>query len=277
MEIILLVALIIFVVMVFRKWKNKKPITNNSIICFTGGLGSGKTYLGVQNTIRFYKRSVFRWKMKRLLPWTKKQPKPQLLSNIPLRYRRSFFGKRVYSDVLRVEHLLMQKKIPPNSVIFIDEVGQFLDQYSYDNKFVMVDIQEFVRFFRHYVGRKHGRLFMTDQSISNVTLQIKRRVNVIYNLNNFHRYMGFLPFGICEVHELEMVEETVNQTDGITTNKDYFFFRLPYRISKKKRVYDTYCYSKLYMTEDEKKMPEKWTSLKAEGFIELPFEKYKRK
>jgi len=277
--IIFLIIAVVFAVIVVMKFLHQKHVTNNTVICFTGGLGSGKTYNAVRFAYKFYKRqrTSYNFRFLSFLGFGSKNP-PVVYSNIPiLLQKKSFFGllgKEVYSKPLTRDHILMHKRIEENSVVLIDEIGQFASQHDWNNPFVQVELQEFIRFFRHYIN---GKLILTDQCSANICNQIRRRINIIYNLENFRRLFFFFPFFTCEVRELLSVEDNVSNVNEMSRNlkKEYFIGFLPYNFPLLRwlsfRKYDSRCYSIMYMSKKSNVPPKEWrTDLKTNYLIDIP-------
>jgi hypothetical protein len=272
MEILILLLLLPILLFVLYTFKQKK-LPNNTIVAFTGGLGSGKTLLAVRHAIQSYRKSIRQYYYERYIPILNMFPKkykekPQFYSNIPVRVGFGLWGKRM-EQVLTYEHLTLQTRIEEYSTILIDELGQFANQYEYDNPFVQQYIQEFVRFFRHYVD---GRMFITDQSSSNIVVSIRRRINQIYNLSNFSRILFFYKVNVSEIH---ITEDLLNIQDSLTPDSEqpYFFgVMLPKLLNNILRVrprYDSRCYSINYHAQYNQ-LKSIWTTYKTDYFIELP-------
>ena len=133
-----------FVVIQYIKAEKK---TRDTLACFIGTMGSGKTYLAVEQALevyskqrRRYKRTqnkIFGWFFRFLYP--DHAVEPHLFSNIPILIRRNFFNKKknVYCEILTAEHLALERRIPPNSVVLIDEISLFMNQFEFDNPSVM--------------------------------------------------------------------------------------------------------------------------------------------
>jgi hypothetical protein len=266
--ILLLLGVLFYLLLSFKQ----KQVPNNTIVAFTGGLGSGKTLLAVRHAIQSYRRSVRQYYIERWVPILNLLPKkykemPQFYSNIPVRVGWFWYGKRMARQ-LTYEHLTLQSRIEEYSTLLIDELGQFANQYEYDNPFVQQYIQEFVRFFRHYVD---GRMFITDQSSSNIVVSIRRRINQIYNLSNFRKILFFYKVNVSEIH---ITEDLLNIQDSLTPDAEqpYFFgTMLPNFLRSLLRVlprYDSRCYSINYLA------PfldfSQWVKFKTSYFIELP-------
>lgn len=267
--IILILGALFYLVISFKQ----KRVPNNTIVAFTGGLGSGKTLLAVRHAIQDYRKKMFNYYLERWLPILNLLPKkykekPQFYSNIPVRVGWFWYGKRM-ARVLTYEHLTLQTRIEEYSTILIDELGQFANQYEYDNPFVQQYIQEFIRFFRHYVD---GRMFITDQSSSNIVVSIRRRINQIYNLSNFRKILFFYKVNVSEIH---ITEDLLNIQDSLTPDQEqpYFFgTMLPNLLRKLFRVlprYDSRCYSINYHAVYPENYS-KWVKFKTDYFIELP-------
>ena len=57
MKTALIITGIVFLVWFFLSLFTSKPIPEEYLTCFIGGLGSGKTYLAVRKVVRWFKRS----------------------------------------------------------------------------------------------------------------------------------------------------------------------------------------------------------------------------
>ena len=161
-----------------------------------------------------------------------KLPKPLLYSSIPMRV-----SKKENAVVLTEKHLLLQEKIVQNSVVFIDEIGSFCSQFDYKAKNTDV-FDEFIRFYRHYT--KGGFLVCNDQCSENIVLQVRRRINTVYNLMGFRKWFGI--FYTVKVRNISVSEEikTIEEQDT-EDNMTTLFGLMPFF-----RRYDTYCYSDRY-------------------------------
>lgn len=272
--IFLLIAAILIVIVIVFVFRQKR-ITKNTIKCFTGGLGSGKTFLAVRTALRYRKIQNIIYFLS-FIPgirfFTGKRHKCEVYSNIPIIIKRRRKKKgHLYSFVLRKEHILMKERLPENACVVIDELGQFASQYDHDNPYVMEYIQEFIRFFRHYIN---GALIVTDQCSANIVVPIRRRIATIYCVSNFRRALGLLPFYFIDVQELTITDEqvsNVNQMD-IETKKEYFFGFLPYRwLSRVLKLgkYDSRCYSIMYMADKTHTAPVQWDNLKTNYIIDI--------
>jgi hypothetical protein len=270
-QTILLISVIVFGAIFVFNWLGQKKMADNTVVMFTGALGSGKSFLAVHKSIVYYKRVMFWRSIIRILFKNYMKDKPLFLSNIPVYIGKSFpiIGKPVWAEKLTWEHIILERRIPEYSVVLIDELGQFASQYDFDNAFVMSNIQEFMRFFRHYID---GRLYITDQSSSNIVVPIRRRINQIYNLSDFKRF--FIFFYKVNVQEVHIMEDLINVNETNSGEQyDYFFGFLPlklfYTLKLLTKHYDSRCYSINYKAPVSFNL-EKWLTYKTDYFIELP-------
>ena len=303
MSIILIALLVIIIIMtlavIVNLWNSKK-IPKDTVLAFTGGLGTGKTYIAVTQAEKEYRKRVLYWRLgfydevvkKRpfLLPNKKKKAEfPSLYSNIPIRFKAGLFfpkqhkdekGKHQWSRTLLYEHILLMERIEQRSVIMIDEVGQMADQYQYDNPFVMQNIQNFIRFYRHFVD---GRMFVTDQSSSNIVVAVRRRLNVIYNLHEFRRvWFWFYRVKVSPV----MISEDMLTIDAVNQTKttgdegyEFFFGWLPLKFVRflditrffMHKKYESRVYFPLYddVTFNIEQIPQ-WQAFTTRYLIDVP-------
>jgi hypothetical protein len=259
---ILIIIFIVILIFAGFKYLFQKKLPNNTVIAFTGGLGSGKTFLGVKYAIKHHKKMLLLYRLKII------KTLPEFYSNIPIRYKR-----KQWTKILDYDHLTLQSKIPEYSTIFIDELGQFASQYDFNNPFVMQYLQEFIRFYRHYTD---GKLIITDQTSSNIVVAIRRRINQIYHLSDFKRYLFF--FYYVNVEEIHITEDIVNIKNVSDDDIPYFFGYLPFKYLKfinyiispfSFKKYDSRAYSINYTANYRIGVPI-WSQYKTNYFIELP-------
>lgn len=245
---IIFIALIVVTVYVLYKSFKSYRLPNNNLICFTGTLGSGKTYLAVAHALIEYKsRRLLHaiYKRFKFISWVFPQSKypANLYSNIPIQINLSKKNP-IYSKPLTKEHLLMYKLLPEGSVVVIDEIGQFCSQWEFDNPYVMQNIQTLVRFFRHFTN---GKMFMTDQVSDNIVKPIRDRIGYIYQLNDFHRAFKILPFYEVSVVPILSLDNGMTNIEQEDITQNFFFGFLPYKWLKISH-YESRCFKKLYTT-----------------------------
>jgi hypothetical protein len=220
--------------------KHNYRITNNSVLCFTGGLGSGKTLTAVKQAIRHHNKMMDIYLIKKLFYTItgKKVDKmilqrPYIYSNIPINHKS-------YIELNRL-HLTLNAHINEGSTVLIDEVGQFASQYDWNKETVKNEFQEFVRFFRHYVN---GRLILTDQNSDNIAVGLRRRINIIYNLDDLKKILPIPYFTLVKINitPITVTEDlkTIANTDVNLLDKHYIFMLIT------KRFYESRCYRKRY-------------------------------
>lgn len=228
---VVLVALLIVIFIV-------KPyfIHYDTVICFTGGLGSGKSLISTQMAVKLLKKNRLKVKIHNLLHPRKKRPKPMLYSSIPLRISRKEWALQ-----LRPEHLILQEKLPERCVVFLDEIDSFASQFQFKEPNIIQNFDEFCRFYRHYT--KGGYLVCNTQCTDNLVLQVRRRMNTVFNLMHFKKW--FWVFYTVKVRNISISEEIKTiETEDVEDNMSTLFGFLPIFC----RRYDTYCYSGRYET-----------------------------
>lgn len=280
-QLIFLLALGAFVfacVMVIKQLIGAEKLSEDTLICFTGTMGSGKTYLAVSTALREYsklmrsyrlaKNPVFGWFYRLIYPGS--DVKPHLFSNIPILIRRNLFNRKkdVYSEVLTGDHLIMRDHIPPRSVVVIDEVSITMNQYEFNNPLIMENVSMLFRFSRQW---EIAKLILTDQSLS-IVKPVRERIAVAYMLTDFHRYM-MLPFYKVTVVPLLMVADDAANT--VQSFDRYFFGVLPYKWWQRifrSRTYDTKCFSPIYHEGWQTAAPARFDSLKTRYVIDITAE-----
>ncbi len=227
---IIMIALAIFIL-----WKilsSYRLKTYDTVVAFTGGLGSGKSFMSTDIAIKLLKRKrrEVKWK-NHFRKKGSKLPTPLLYSSIPVKISR-----KENAVILNEKHLTLQERLVEGSVCFIDEIGSFCSQYDYKAKNADL-FDEFVRFYRHYT--KGGFLVCNDQCSENIVLQVRRRLNTVYNLMGFRKFLFIYWVKVRNIsvsEEIKTIEEQDTE-DNMTTLIGF----LPLF-----RRYDTYCYSPRY-------------------------------
>lgn len=248
---IALIILIVLVIFAFKTYNRKY----DTVIAYTGGLGSGKSMLSTETAVKLLRRNRAKVTRYNLLHPKSKKEKPLLYSNIPIRIS----GKE-WAQVLTADHLLLRAKIVEKSVTYIDEVGSFANQFQFKARNMEI-FDEFVRFYRHYT--KGGYLVVNDQCSENIVLQIRRRINTVFNLMHFKAWFGIFYTVRCRnmsVSEEIKTVETQNTEDNT---------RLIFGFLQPRWRYDTWCYSERYATVPESDR-EVHTTLKTNRVLRLP-------
>jgi hypothetical protein len=290
MQILLILGVVLSIVIIYH-YLTQFKIGDSVTQAYTGGLGAGKSLSAVTRAVKYYKRTLFFRFIFRLIPLPflglgkKYMPdKPQFLSNIPIYLFKKYrlFGKKIWSEKLEWEHLIMEKRINPKSAILVDEFSTFVSQWEFDNPFVRQVLDNFFKYYRHYT--LGGRFYITEQASANVVVNLRRRLNVVYNLSNFRKFLFF--WYKVDVAEVLLVEDLVNIQDvAEADNKPFLFGFLPpaflIKLGLFAKHYDTYCYSENY-TASRSEDKDIWNRYKTTYFIELPNnaemkKKYKQK
>ena len=257
------IALAVLACYVLYKLFKSFKLPNNSIICFTGTLGTGKTYLAVAKALSAYRSQRLKhWIYKHFKPivWVLPESKypATLYSNIPVQINLSR-KKPKYSQPFTKDHLLMKENLPERCVVLVDEIGQFCSQWEFDNPYVMQNIQTLIRFFRHFTN---GKMLLTDQVSDNIVKPIRDRIGFIYQLNDFGRVFGILPFYQVDVSPILSLDNGMTNIEQEDPAAHFFFGFLPYKWMRIKH-YESRCFKKLYTqnaVRDIKKFNELYTT-----------------
>ena len=236
---LIILGIILFLLWRIFRWK----IHEDTIVCYTGGVGAGKSYMSAVTVRRAYKQQLKLWKYMKHLPGY--ELPPLVYSSIPYQYAP---GK--WATKLVEEHLLLQRRIRPLSVVYIDEIDVFANQFQYNNPCIVNtkggrengNFDEFCRLFRHYT--LGGRMVCNAQALDNLNLTIRRRLNVEVNLAGI-RVTALKPlftyYKVAFRHRTGNIEVTTDKKDVID---DYTYQRG--FIFPAFQMYDTYCYSRRY-------------------------------
>ena len=219
-----LILLICGVAVAFLLYKVLKPyfIKYDTTLLFTGGLGSGKTLNSVKHAlICLRKMRIKVWFNNKLAKIFKKRKileKPLLYSNIPIR-----INKKEISQPLTYEILTLKYRIKEYSVVLFDETPQFINQFNYNIKDVQYNLNEFIAFFRHYVG---GYLILNAQAESEIVKQMRAKLNSFYWCFNFQKFLFFF-YRVKIIHAQISENNISNSSTFLDDNIKYTYGIIP--------------------------------------------------
>jgi len=252
----------------------------DTILCFTGGLGSGKSVLSFKWLNKLIKRVTFVRLRRNIKTFIKNRfidksnrstylPRPMVYSSIPVCFRRFFWSKKEYSLQLTYNHLLLVDKLSPLAVTFIDEIGSFANQFEFKNPNILDNFNEFIRLYRHYT--LGGYLICNDQCSDNIVLEVRRRINNVMNLCKFRRII-IIPF-LLSIYWVKCRNISISEEiKAIETNNKEDNMRNVFGIMPRKWNFDTYCYSVRYDSVPYN-YEKKYNKLKTHDLLSFPKEK----
>ena len=217
-DLFIITAIVIVVLLLFY-WLKPYFLKYDNTILFTGGIGSGKSLNSVKTAVRLYKRNLLKVKFKNLIRKIKKQDLlnlPRFYSNMPVKINGKF------CDILTKDILTLNVRIPEFSIVLIDELSAVVNQYNWNIDDVKYHLNEFIQFFRHYIG---GYLIVNAQAESEIVKQVRTKLNSYFWCFNFQKFFIFYRVRIlhCQVTEnetslsSEFIEENTKRTYGILT------------------------------------------------------------
>lgn len=228
--IIIVIGFLVFVLWnVFFSVKLRLQTVN----FYSGGLGSGKTLKATDTAIKLRNKS----KIAHYLTF-KKRPIREIYSNFPIllkgkkknlkRYYKDLEkGKEVepkdygleFSKILTKEHILGIERLPERVIVVLDEASSvFPNQMRKSDE----NITYAFRWFRHFTD---GTLILADQSIGDIDIAIRRRVNIVYNFSNF-RKIPFLCYWIDvnKINYMEDVITNIHDVNNFQSSRIFGFF-----------------------------------------------------
>ena len=258
----------------------------DTITAFTGGLGTGKTFRSVEIAVKLLKRNRSLTRRYNRLHPHDPLPEPQLYSSIPLLLSRSEFAVKLMPD-----HLTLQSTIIPGSVVFIDEIDVWANQFSFGNENIIDTpskkslsqrregdsdydtglFDEEIRLFRHLFSSAacEAKLVCNSQATSNICTIVRRRMNVVYVLARFRIWFGL--FYTVRSRSIIITDEIVNTNAGLSTEDT----KLKLGLVPRFRRYDTHCYRSRYKRIPDKLPVERWEDLTTDRLMKCPIDRLK--
>ena len=197
---------------------------------------------------------------KPLLELVKPNKKPMLYSNIPIRFRTHSFGfNKEWARELSVEHIILLKEINEYSVVLIDELPQFLTQFDWNEDLVQTNVNEWITYFRHYIG---GHLIINAQSEDEIECHIRRKLNIGIWCFDFHNWFNLFYTNRMADFRISENVQTMNSSD-IEENTRIHFGLFP------RKCYDSRCYKPRYKEIYSKGKYREWKKLQTNKVLRL--------
>lgn len=161
--------------------------------------------------------------------------KPMIYSNLPIRFKSHLFGRKKEGAIkLEAPQLVCLENINEYSVILIDELPQFVNQFNWNEELIQKNVNEWITYFRHYIG---GYFITTAQSVDDVVVQIRRKLNQAVWCYDFKKWLFglFYTIRMCDVMLSDQIG-TMSTTQLEDNTKLHFGLFPP------KNTYATRCY-----------------------------------
>lgn len=232
MFVIYIIIFIILFLFIFNFIQFKK-IKLPNVYLITGGVKTGKSFVNTWLAIKRYKLNLFQYHLKKIIFPKKNIERPMLYSNIPL--------SRVKYNMLTIDILKREARIPHKSVVFIDEASLLADSMDFQNKITNEEITLFVKLFGHY--SHGGYLIYNTQDLKDVHFGFKRCTSTMLWIHSKKKIP--LLFTILKVRELiSMSDDNVSAENNFTNDveSDCLTLIIP---NKYYKYYDCYAFSSL--------------------------------
>lgn len=199
MWIIVLIVVAVLTYLYIRFFKIPKI---KSVVFIDGAPGAGKSLYCVNLSIRLYKRSLRRFRLKKavlsVLSFVfpskgfknaySRLEEPMLYSNIPL--------ARVKHCRLTIDILLRKVRIPVGSIVLWDETSITVDQFDYKDRAISDALRDFMKLSRHMFN---GTIVANSQSTNDLHYSFK---SVLTEYFYIHHSTRVGPFTILTMQEM---------------------------------------------------------------------------
>lgn len=196
-----IIIIIIVLIIVALIWFKIKHLKIGCLTFITGGIKTGKSSFTVHLGLKYYKKELFKWRIKCALCrlFRKKQPeKPLLYSNIPL---------KVPYVPLTNEILLRQERLAYKSVTIMDEASLVANSTLIKNNNINNSLSMFCKLYGHET--RGGKCFISTHCVNDTHYAIKRVVDKYLHVVHSIK----LPFFV-----LLEVRECIYSDDGSSVN-----------------------------------------------------------
>lgn len=276
------------IIAIYFLWKFFSPyfVRITHIFYVSGSPGTGKDVLCSKYALaryklamRKYRFEVFVSKIKNLFKSKAKKvkfdkEKPILMTSIPLlmgwrkvKVKGKLFRKRIpiISKEIDLEVLLLRKRLPEYSVVYISDINRFINQWSYKNINIQENVSEFISEFRHYT--KGGYFICNSQASSQVAKEVRNTFGKVRNLLSFKRFLFF--FYKIEGRTITLSEDVLSVEQGDADKKNINSTNIYGFLNPFVYRYDTYAYYGR-ITEMEFTRSKNYITTNTNYFFDLP-------
>lgn len=255
--ILIIIAIVLLFVLYFKFIKPYR-IKHDTIILYTGGCGSGKTYFSVKTIRRLYEKLRFKVFFRNLMHKIKREDLEvvNVYSSIPIRLKRNLYTYELTNDIL-----LGESQIPFNSIVFIDEVNLFMSQWDMKNpnsRFV----ECFVSLYRHLT--KGGYMVLNTQNVHKINHIFRYCASESFNLHGFRKITPFFVYTNCR--RISLSDDVISVSTDMLEDSEMHLWSFNNPFFKR---YDTYCHSNA-IKDAPKHVNETHKQLKSTHIIKIP-------
>ena len=284
----IILFLLVGIIAIYFLWKFFSPyfVRITHIFYVSGSPGTGKDVLcskyalaRYKLAIRTYRFEAFANKLKNLFRSKAKRvkfdkEKPILMTSIPLligwrkvKVKGKLFKKRIpiISKEIDLEVLLLRKRLPEYSVVYISDINRFINQWSYKNINIQENVSEFISEFRHYT--KGGYFICNSQASSQVAKEVRNTFGKVRNLLSFKRFLFF--FYKIEGRTITLSEDVLSVEQGDADKKNINSTNIYGFLNPFVYRYDTYAYYGR-ITEMEFTSSKNYITTNTNYFFDLP-------
>ena len=227
--IIIAIGVIILLFWLSKKFKKLKL---PNVFLVDGAPKTGKSALSLCLAHRVYMKNCFKWCIGKAFYWLRYHTltdyplKPMFYTNIPVGFTHNMLTREI---------IYLEVKVPPKSVIFIDEASLFADSQLIKDRKLNMKLTLFCKLIGHVT--RGGTLAINSQQCSDLHYSFKRvlgRYLYIYDTIKF-------PFvSVSQVREMMYSDDTsivndINEDAELSMRKIFFFNGVYKR-------YDCFCY-----------------------------------
>lgn len=279
------------IIVIYFLWKFFSPyfVRITHIFYVSGSPGTGKDVLCSKYALARYKLALRKYKFEAFVNKLKNvfrskskkvkfdKEKPILMTSIPLligwrkvRVKGKLFKKRIpiISKEIDLEVLLLRKRLPEYSVVYISDINRFINQWSYKNINIQENLSEFISEFRHYT--KGGYFIANSQASSQVAKEVRNTFGKVRNLLSFKRFLFF--FYKIEGRTITLSEDVLSVEQGDADKKNINSTNIYGFLNPFIYRYDPYAYYGR-ITEMEFTRSKNYITTNTNYFFDLPNEK----
>ena len=235
--IIIVIGLIILLFYLRKKFKR---LVLPNVFLVDGAPKTGKSALSLTLAHRIYMKNCFKWFIGKGFYWlryhnlTNYPLKPMFYTNIPVGFTHNPLTKEI---------IYFKVKVPPKSVIFIDEASLFADSQLIKDRRLNTQLTLFCKMIGHVT--RGGSMILNSQQCSDLHYSFKR---ILGRYLYIYQTYKFPIVSVSQVREMMYSDDTsivndINEDAELSMRKIFFFNGVYKR-------YDCFCYYNLVKDKD---------------------------